>query len=452
MSSKGTLLIFAYECYPYHRTASTIGAQRPYQFAKHLATMGWKVIVLCSDHTARRTIKHQDVTPLVNSLYAFHQSSLKEENLTVVPLPSLQFYGLSDYIWSTTVTKGEGDVYIGKPFPYSVLRKVTTVYHQLRNGDYSSSWVPVAKAFAEIILKDHPVNIILGEHSPDAGIILADWCSRKYNIPWVADFRDPVLWPFKGLLHKLYKPVVKKIVASASATISVNSYWASLDKALFGKPSYTVINGYDEELFSRVTAHSFSSFTVSYFGSISGQFQDVQPSLDAFAAFLKKHRDVQDIVLFYRGLHDKQFYAHCQRAGIPDQYLDVSGFEDRTNIVAYMKGSHVLLIYSIPPYKSKSIYEIKGFYPGKIFEYIGAETPILLYPSDQGMLASLIEDQKKGRACHQEEEAIHFFEEAYQKWKMNHAPAPAGDADTTSYSRQTQAALLDTILDLYKKK
>ena len=41
-----TALFFAYECAPHHRAESTMGAQRPAQFAKHLPEFGWRALVL----------------------------------------------------------------------------------------------------------------------------------------------------------------------------------------------------------------------------------------------------------------------------------------------------------------------------------------------------------------------------------------------------------------------
>ncbi|HSZ72935.1 MAG TPA: hypothetical protein VK750_09680, partial [Cytophagaceae bacterium] len=76
MKHKGTVLIFAYECYPHNRLGSSIGAQRPYQFAKNLADLGWKVIVLCCDVEQRRTLKKQDLDAKVTEIYNSYQRTL----------------------------------------------------------------------------------------------------------------------------------------------------------------------------------------------------------------------------------------------------------------------------------------------------------------------------------------------------------------------------------------
>ncbi len=449
MSNKGTVLIFAYECHPYNRSGSTIGAQRPYQFAKNLAQLGWKVIVLCCDQQKRRVLDPKQLRSSTESIYQSHQPALKGEGYTIIPLPSLRSCGFWDSIWIRTVEIGPGDTYIGKKFPYSVVRRISTFCNQLFNGDYSCSWTPVASAFTNRLLKEQKVDLIIGEHGPDAGIILADQVSRKYTIPWIADFRDPVLLPFRGLLKSLYAHVVKRIVSSAVGTINVNSHWTDLDQLHFGKDAHTIINGYEHDVFSEIPAHRFLNFTVSYFGSIKEESQDISASLQAFAVLLKKLNNPTDVMLFYRGFDNEKIIQQCRRIGIPERNMDVGGYVERKETIAYMKGSAVLLIYSFAPYKAKTIYEKKGFYPGKTFEYIGTGVPILLIPSDDGLLSSLINEHKKGLASSSIETAADFLLEKYELWKNKTTANVSEATDAKLYSRYSQAIKLDQILSSY---
>lgn len=444
MKDKGTLLIFAYECYPYNRTASAIGAQRPYQFAKNLSALGWKVIVLCCDKDKRRVLKKSDLSLEVAQVMQEYSTQLAEDQYTIIPLPSLTYHGFSDWLWSHSVRKGTGDTYIPKGFPFTLFRKAATFYSQLMQGDYSWSWVPVADNFAELLLKEQPVHIILGEHSPDAGIVLADRFSKRHNIPWIADFRDPVLRFFKGNFAKLYKRVVQGIVRSASCTLTVSDYWSSLDELLFEKKSHVILNGYDQQQFNRITPHAFPCFTVSYFGSFDQRFQDILPSLEAFSLFLKQNNYPSSIQLFYRGLAQEEFLLHCREKKIPLSHLNVEGFCERDQTIAYMKGSNVLLIYAVALEKTTNLYEQKGVYPGKVFEYLGAHRPILLVPSDHGILEELINKQQRGLAASSIAEAVIFLQEKYEQWQKGYKDELI--RDDAAYSRESQARQLDQIL------
>ncbi|MDB5255476.1 MAG: glycosyl transferase family 1 [Chitinophagaceae bacterium] len=444
MTYKGTVLIFAYECYPNNRIASAIGAQRPYQFAKNLSALGWKVIVLCCDKDKRKVLKKSALSRETARILQQYKAQLAEDNYTIIPLPSLHHHGFSDWVWTQSVTVGPGDTYIPKGFPFTLFRKAATFYSQLIHGDYSWSWVPVAERFAELLIKEQHIHIILGEHSPDAGIILSDRFSKRHNIPWIADFRDPALRFFSGYLAKLYKKVIQRIVRSASCTLTVSEYWSSLDKVLFQKESHVILNGYDQELFHRIEAHLFPSFTVSYFGSFDQRFQDILPSLEAFSLFLKQNNYPPTIQLFYRGLAHEEFLLHCNEIKIPLSHLNIQGFCERDETVAYMKGSQVLLIYAVALDKTTNRYEQEGVYPGKIFEYLGARQPILLVPSDQGILKELIHKQDRGMAASSIEEAVTFLQEKYEHWNKGTKEPLATDDPT--YSREFQARQLDQIL------
>ena len=445
MKHKGTLLIFAYECYPYNRTGSTIGAQRPYQFAKHLSEAGWRVIVLCCDKEQRRTLRKSELAKETTRILQHYKLEQQHEACTIIPLPSLTYYGFGDWIWSRSVKEGPGNTYIAKGFPYNLFRKAATIYNQLMHGDYSWSWVPVADQFAQLLIEQQPVHIVLGEHGPDAGIILADRFSRRHHLPWIADFRDPALRFLTGYFAKLYKGVVRRIVNSASGTITVSKYWSGLDEELYKKKSHVVLNGYDQELFSATDAHVFSAFTVSYFGSFDQTYQDILPSLESFLHFLKQNDYASNIQLFYRGLAYKEFIRHCKEIGIPSSHLNVQDFCDREETVAYMKGSQVLLIYSVSLDKTTNIYEKQGVYPGKVFEYIGANQPILLIPSDHSILAALINEEDRGLATTSVQEAVEFFQEKYKSWST-HDSQPKVRHNNEVYSRKYQAIQLDRIL------
>ncbi len=444
MKHKGTVLIFAYECYPYNRMGSAIGAQRPYQFAKNLSLLGWKVIVLCCDKDKRKALKKSTLSQETARILQHYKSQLVQDHYTIIPLPSLTHFGFSDWVWTRSVKQGIGDTYIPKGFPFTLFRKAATFYSQLIHGDYSWSWVPVADSFAELIIKEHHIDIILGEHSPDAGILLSDRFSKRHNIPWIADFRDPALRFFKKYFAKLYKKVVQRIVRSASCTLTVSDYWGSLDEILFQKKSHVILNGYDQELFHRLEAHLFPSFTVSYFGSFDQRFQDILPSLEIFSLFLKQNNYPADIQLFYRGLAHEEFLLHCIEKNIPSSYLNIQGFCEREQAVAYMKGSQVLLIYAVALDKTTNLYEQRGVYPGKIFEYLGAHQPILLVPSDHAILEELIHKQQRGLAAASLGEAVFFLQEKYEQW--NRGDKEPLVVDDAMYSREYQARQLDQIL------
>src|SRR5687768_237629 len=96
--SPKTVLIFAHECAPYHRLQSTVGAQRPAQFAKYLPAAGWRAIVLCCDATRRGDATAADSSALSKSIAEQIRNADPRESM-VIATPSLPFDGMLDRSW-----------------------------------------------------------------------------------------------------------------------------------------------------------------------------------------------------------------------------------------------------------------------------------------------------------------------------------------------------------------
>ncbi|HEY7547674.1 MAG TPA: hypothetical protein VID27_22440, partial [Blastocatellia bacterium] len=90
-----TALIFAHECAPYNRPESTVGAQRPAQFAKYLPDFGWRAIVICCDHKRRGIARAEDLTDIErDAKRAIEQADPRAS--IIIPTPSLRWDGLVD--------------------------------------------------------------------------------------------------------------------------------------------------------------------------------------------------------------------------------------------------------------------------------------------------------------------------------------------------------------------
>jgi hypothetical protein len=191
-SSARTVLIFAHECAPYNRPESTAGAQRPAQFAKHLPEFGWRAIVVCCDGAARGTGRIEALGAIADQARRRVREAVPGSSI-VVPTPSFPSHGLVDGLWRAAAPRGRAG---------SLARKALTVA-KFPQGDYSYPWQPVARAVARAIANEVPIDACVGEHSPDAGLFLAKWYSRRFGVPWVADFRDPILQPLTPLARKV---------------------------------------------------------------------------------------------------------------------------------------------------------------------------------------------------------------------------------------------------------
>ncbi len=166
--------------------------------------------------------------------------------------------------------------------PRLLWRKPLTALKQLTLGDYSSAWQPCARRAAEIVLRSERIDACIGEHTPDAGVLLARWFADRTGVPWVADFRDPVLRPFPPTLRLLYLPRIRSVLSTAAHVINVNEHLAGLDQEMLGRPATSIPNGFDPDEFERGGPPSRgAAFTIAYCGNLNPDIQTMGPFFEA---------------------------------------------------------------------------------------------------------------------------------------------------------------------------
>lgn len=395
-----TLLLFAHECAPFHRPESTIGAQRPAQLARHLPAFGWRAVVLCCDAARRGAASPADRAAVRAAVAAEVRARLcaaAPGESVVIPTPSLAWDGLLDRAWRSAARPGGGP--LRAALRATVRRPLTAA--KLATGDYSQAWQPCARWAAEAVAAEVAVDACLGEHSPDAGLFLARWFAGRAGVPWIADFRDPILQPLRPGARRLYRPLARRLVRGAAATVAVNPLWADLDRELFGRPAVAIPNGFDPGEFAAAPAVPRDGrLTVAYAGSVPRHAH-----LDVFFAGLARAGASlapdggPGIVFRYRGLAAAEVARRAAAEGAAG-LCDVGGYCPRPKALGLLRGADLLLLLSYADPCDR--YLRRGFYPGKAFECFAARRPILCVPGDgvpDGLLDALLAETRTGTVC-----------------------------------------------------
>jgi len=147
------VLILTKSYYP----GSSSGAHRPTKMAKYLPEFGWEPVVVCRSY-------HPD------SLTGAYDAQLAKLGDTcrvkrVRDVENRVFRKMEATFWNVW---GAGDY--DSRFPYLFYRRM--------------------KRAAEEIIKREHIDVIWATSLPNVVHRVADRLSRRYAIPWVADFRD----------------------------------------------------------------------------------------------------------------------------------------------------------------------------------------------------------------------------------------------------------------------
>jgi len=385
-----TVLIFAYGCAPYARPAATVGAQRPAQFAKHLPAFGWRAIVLCCDGE-RRGIP-TDLHELGEDVRRRLRAADPGASL-LVPTPSLPHDDWLDRAWRAAERRARA-----RPGVWGLPRKLLTAAKFTR-GDYSQAWQPCARRAAEVVAEETAVDVCIGEHSPDAGLFLARWFAARFAVPWIADFRDPILMGFSPLARVLYRPLARHLLTTASHTVNVTPVWAEQDAELFGRPATSIPNGFDpEEFVAAPQPAAHQGLRIVYAGNIIPA-QRIEIFLEGLARLGESlpEAELRLLRFVYRGFQHAQVRQLAERLGIAG-IVDAQAPIERERALALMQGADALLLLSIAEPEREPFFYRRGLYPAKAFEYLGARRPILCVPGDRGLLDAWLEETRAGVA------------------------------------------------------
>ena len=307
-----------------------------------------------------------------------------------IATPSLAYDGARDFLWRKTF---KSDKPRRGPVAQTARRLLTEA--KFATGDWSQSWQPCARAAAEIVAEDVKIDVVLGEHGPDAGLFLAHWFAAKYGKKWVADFRDPIAQGFAGLTRVLYARAGKKLLETAAGTINVTPFWTELDRQMFGLPAWCIPNGFAEEDYPTVAGPPSPVCEITYAGNLIPQQR-----LDIFLAGLRlAHEslgpDAPKLRFVYRGHAHEKVSQMVADFGVT-ALSQVSSAMPRQESLASLRQSQILLLLSFASSEQEDVYFAEGFYPAKTFEYFGVRRPILCVPGDGALLDTLLQETRTG--------------------------------------------------------
>lgn len=432
-------MIYAHECAPYNRAASTIGAQRAYQFAKWLPEFGWNAIVLACDVKRRYSINPlSSWESSISDEVKQHLSNWDKNSSITIPLPSLQYDGIFDKWWLSSVEINSKGSFVPKPGKLlGIKRKVASLF-KLKQGDYSQAWQKVAELAAQTVIKEINVSAQLACHGPDASVFVANKIAKTENIPWVVDFRDPVFQP-----HGMFqKPVIEKLFTgfskSWSASINVNDVLSQMDETYFKKKAYTITNGYNEDEFNFKLDKNYLSEGEEVKLLYAGNIYYPKQKLTLFFELLSLlTSDKLNYKFYYYGDNGDLIKQYALKYDVLDS-VKIKSSINREDVPKLLKSADIQVIF--PMQEDAGGYYKDGLLPGKFFEYLGSKKPILCLSNMQTMLERTIRDLDAGLATSNLDEA--------KNWMYNLAGIEqANHLKREQFSRKSTTHKLANVLD-----
>jgi hypothetical protein len=294
-------------------------------------------------------------------------------------------------------------------------------------------------------LKTHHYDVMMGIFSPHYHLSNCSWAHKKFNTPYVLDFRD--FWSNR-ILEKEYMPTIttklqdalshyywKKWSDKSLFCTITGEYWASKLSDLLKKESFNISNGFENIPFAKQSIIS-EYFEITSTGTIYPQ-QDLDLLLKGIKRFIEKCAHPKQVKINFIGLMKKNG-THLPieekiLAELSAEIVKITPRLPKNEALKYQFGASVLIFPTLPS-------QI-GFHSGKIFEYIASSRPILASPVDNFAVANLLEETQTGICSSLVSEIVDFLEVHYSNWESHqkvNIPIKGNDEKIRFYSRENQ--------------
>ncbi len=392
--------------------------QRTQKFAKYLPSFYWKPLIIAANtNTCEKDPNLLGELPDAVTIYrAFYPQLLKSGHGTGVKRSGL-----------------DGRAGFKKQLA-SVIRSAICV------PDDRILWMPFALKQSLRAMKENKADIIYTTSNPYTAHLVGYLLKKITRKPWVADFRDP--WTdniyhsaryygslFGQIRKKIDRYLEKIVIKTADRVIGTTQEMADLFAQRYGgtaQDKYAAItNGYDAEDFVPKGAELKKKpgpFNICYCGS----FRRVSPEnfLNALRKVLDQHPEMAgDLRVSFVGQVQNEIVAQIDRLDLA-RNVELIGYKTHQEAISYLLSADLLLLLLTADQREKLIM------PGKIFEYLAAQKPVLALLPD-GPAADLINRHKAGKVIHPDavEEIENALVEYYRQYKNGRLSVPNNNVE-----------------------
>lgn len=372
------VLVIAY----YWPPAGGPGVQRWLKFVKYLPEYGFEPIVYVPKNPSY---------PLVD------ENLLSEvpDSVKIMKQPIKEPYGWASLL-SKKKTKTISSGIIKEKDP-SLLEKVLLwVRGNFFIPDARKFWVKPSIAYLAKVIADEGIQTIITTGPPHSLHLIGLGLKKKYNVQWIADFRDP--WTSIGYHKKLrltqwaqkkHLMLESEVLVTADKVVVTSHTTKDEFEEITPKPIKVITNGFDDEL---QPVALDQAFTISHIGSLLtgrnplGLWQALQELMDEHEGFKRA------VKIQLAGVVGDEVLQSIQNFGLED-HVSQLGYLSHDRVLETQQRSQLLLLLEID---SK---ETKGIIPGKLFEYLNAKRPILAIGPKEWEAGAMVEQHKAGNSC-----------------------------------------------------
>jgi glycosyltransferase involved in cell wall biosynthesis len=408
------VLILAYDFAPYN----SIGAQRPLSWFKYFHEHEIVPIVVTREWTENIYSYTDSIKPLGGKRIEIETS----DRGTIIRVPFIP--SLRDKLL------------IKQGARFVIVRRILSLFYLLAEFIYPriGSKAGIYSA-AKKYLAENTVDLIIATAEPYVLFKYASLLSKKYKIPWIADYRD--CWSNNPNISKperiWYSLIEPRVVKTAHLLVTVSKQYipkiaeASHRQRIDIKIIY---NGYWSKLFNTINKKKSdcAAFRIVYSGTVY-PYQKLEMFIEGFKQFINKTQ-AKDCEVIFLGL--EFFPNQVQRLGSLisgyERYFKTTPRLPLEKAAQQISNASILLLLA-----SATQFQLYA----KLFDYIASQKPVLMVENDKSEIAEILMSLEMKWFCSDSNEVANNIEQLYLQWKDGDSLEIKSDVQ--KYSRNYQA-------------
>ncbi len=383
MSKK--VLIISY----YWPPAGGPGVQRWLKFVKYLPDFGVSPVVYVPEN-AHYPITDKDLERDIR------------QDIVILRKPIQEPYGWAKFL-SKKATKDISSGMVPDKKKQTFLEKMLLyIRGNFFIPDARIGWVKPSVSYLADYLEQHKIDTVITTGPPHSLHLIGFQLQQRHpGLKWIADFRDP--WTTIGYHKALklskksarkHKQLEKDVLSKAHHIIVTSPTTKKEFEQLTSRPITVITNGYDIEFIEKPALDN--KFSLAHIGSLLAE-RNPRVLWKAIAELIRENKEFrEDFELKLAGNTSIHILETLKEFKL-EAYVNNLGYLSHNAALREQRSSQVLLLIEIDSE------ETAGIIPGKLFEYMAAERPILGIGPDGADFAEIMKNTNSGIFCKYDE-------------------------------------------------
>jgi glycosyltransferase involved in cell wall biosynthesis len=255
-------------------------------------------------------------------------------------------------------------------------------------------WVKPSVKYLKKYIQENNIETIITTGPPHSLHLIGLDLKKQLNINWIADFRDP--WTTIGYHKELklskwasakHKALEKEVLTTCDTILVTSPTTKSEFERITNQPIEVITNGYDVEKIEKKSLDE--AFTLAHIGSFLSE-RNPQILWESLSELIQENEAFANhFKLKLIGAVSKEVIQSISEYKL-DSFVQNLGYVSHKEAIVHQRSSQVLLLIEIDSDDTKCII------PGKLFEYMVSERPILAIGPKNSDFENIIKQTNTG--------------------------------------------------------